>query len=153
MQDGCKVYMDFYMAANWSCFMVNWSLFPKPPLGDTLNTKPGDHGTPNPESWQSFVYYTIFLGIFPLLWVTVLNIVCVFSRALPSLHCSGFELRKGWASSAGPTVMACKVQVPNDQHLDLGLNFWCSSQIVCTYLRGICFKVLFLVVEPCKLLH
>ena len=24
MQDGCKVYMDFYMASNVSCFMVTW---------------------------------------------------------------------------------------------------------------------------------
>jgi hypothetical protein len=24
MRDGCKVYMDFYMASNGSCFMVMW---------------------------------------------------------------------------------------------------------------------------------
>ena len=24
MQDGCKVYMDTYMASNGSCFMVTW---------------------------------------------------------------------------------------------------------------------------------
>ena len=27
MQDGCKVYMDSYMASNWSCFMAAWSVF------------------------------------------------------------------------------------------------------------------------------
>ena len=27
MQDGCKVYMDSYMASNGSCFMVTWTLF------------------------------------------------------------------------------------------------------------------------------
>ena len=27
MQDGCKVYMDSYMASNGSCFMVTWSIF------------------------------------------------------------------------------------------------------------------------------
>ena len=27
MQDGCKVYVDFYMASNGSCFMVTWTLF------------------------------------------------------------------------------------------------------------------------------
>ena len=27
MQDGCKVYMDFYMASNGSCFMVTWTIF------------------------------------------------------------------------------------------------------------------------------
>ena len=27
MQDGCKVYMDSYMAMNGSCFMVIWIMF------------------------------------------------------------------------------------------------------------------------------
>ena len=27
MQDGCKVYVDSYMASNGSCFMVNWIIF------------------------------------------------------------------------------------------------------------------------------
>ena len=27
MQDGCKVYMDPYMASNRSCFMVIWIIF------------------------------------------------------------------------------------------------------------------------------
>ena len=27
MQDGCKVYMDSYMASNGSCFMVPWTIF------------------------------------------------------------------------------------------------------------------------------
>jgi hypothetical protein len=27
MQDGCKVYMDFYMTSNGSCFMVTWTIF------------------------------------------------------------------------------------------------------------------------------
>ena len=27
MQDGCKVYMDPYMALNGSCFMVIWTIF------------------------------------------------------------------------------------------------------------------------------
>ena len=27
MQDGCKVYMDSYIASNGSCFMVNWTIF------------------------------------------------------------------------------------------------------------------------------
>jgi len=26
-QDGCKVYMDSYMASNGSCFMVTWTTF------------------------------------------------------------------------------------------------------------------------------
>jgi hypothetical protein len=27
MQDGCKVYVDSYMASNESCFMVTWNIF------------------------------------------------------------------------------------------------------------------------------
>jgi hypothetical protein len=27
MQDGCKVYMDSYMALDGSCFMVTWAFF------------------------------------------------------------------------------------------------------------------------------
>ena len=27
MQDGCKVYMDSYMALIGSCFMVTWTIF------------------------------------------------------------------------------------------------------------------------------
>ena len=27
MQDGCKVYMDSYMASIGSCFMVTWTIF------------------------------------------------------------------------------------------------------------------------------
>ena len=27
MQDGCKVYIDFDMASNGSCFMVTWTIF------------------------------------------------------------------------------------------------------------------------------
>ena len=26
MQDGCKVYMDSYMASNGACFMVAWTI-------------------------------------------------------------------------------------------------------------------------------
>ena len=32
MQDGCKVYMDSYMASNWSCFMVTWTILKNYPL-------------------------------------------------------------------------------------------------------------------------
>jgi len=27
MQDGCKVYMDSYMASHGLCFMVTWTIF------------------------------------------------------------------------------------------------------------------------------
>ena len=48
MQDGCKVYMDSYVASNGSCFTVTWTIFQKPPLGGRPHIKPlGDHGTLN----------------------------------------------------------------------------------------------------------
>jgi hypothetical protein len=27
VQDGCKVYMDYYMASNGQCFMITWAIF------------------------------------------------------------------------------------------------------------------------------
>ena len=27
MQDGCRVYMDSYIASNGSCYMFNWTIF------------------------------------------------------------------------------------------------------------------------------
>ena len=42
MQDGCKFYMDSYMASNASCFMVTWTIFQNPLLEVTL--------TPNREN-------------------------------------------------------------------------------------------------------
>ena len=42
MQDGCKVYIDSYMASN-----SHLEYFQKPPLGDRSTTKSGDHGTLN----------------------------------------------------------------------------------------------------------
>ena len=58
MQDGCKVYMDSYMASNGSCFMVTWGSFQKPPLGGRPNSKLGDHGTPNTHNlWFILLYH------------------------------------------------------------------------------------------------
>ena len=47
MQDGCEVYIDSYMASNGLYFMVTWIIFKIHLLEVGLNTKPGDHGTPN----------------------------------------------------------------------------------------------------------
>ena len=47
MQDGCKIYMDSYMAPNGSCFMVTGNIFENHLLEVGPNTKQGDHGTPN----------------------------------------------------------------------------------------------------------
>ena len=58
MQDGCKVYMDSYMASNGSCFIVYLDYFQKPPLGGRANTKPGDHDTVNVRNcWFILLYH------------------------------------------------------------------------------------------------
>ncbi len=60
MQDGCKVYMDFYMASNGLCFMVTWIISQKPPLASKPNTKPGDHGTPNAHNFSFILFYHVW---------------------------------------------------------------------------------------------
>ena len=47
MQDGCKLYVDSYMASNGSCFIVTWTTFNNHLFGVGLTQKLGDHGTPN----------------------------------------------------------------------------------------------------------
>ena len=56
MQDGCKVYMDSYMASSGSCFMVTCSI-----LKTTRpNTKPGDHGTSKPHNYWFFTFHHVW---------------------------------------------------------------------------------------------
>ena len=43
-QDGCKVYVDSYMASNGPCIMVTWINL-KNHLLEVGLSKPGDHGT------------------------------------------------------------------------------------------------------------
>ena len=40
MQDGCKVYMDSYMASNGSCFVVTWTILESHLLEVGLTQKP-----------------------------------------------------------------------------------------------------------------
>ena len=60
MQDGCKVYMDSYMASNGSCFIVTWINFLKPSLGGRPNRKPGDHSTPNAHNRLFILLYHVW---------------------------------------------------------------------------------------------
>jgi hypothetical protein len=60
MQDGCKVYMDSYMAPNGPCFMVTWTIFKNPPLGGRSNTKPWDHGTLNAHNRWFILFYHVW---------------------------------------------------------------------------------------------
>jgi hypothetical protein len=52
MQDGCKVYMDSYMASNGSCFVVTWII-----LKTRCNTKLGD--TPNAHNCWFILFYHV----------------------------------------------------------------------------------------------
>ena len=67
MQDGCKVYMDSYMASNGSCFIVTWIVFNKPPLEDRPYTKSRDHGTPNAHN-RCFI---LFYHVWGLAWMEI----------------------------------------------------------------------------------
>jgi hypothetical protein len=60
MQDGCKLYVNLYVAPNGSCFMVVcWTVFKnKPSFGGRPNTKWGDHGTPRSHSRWFMIYFS-----------------------------------------------------------------------------------------------
>ena len=57
MQDGCKVYMDSYMASNGSCFMVTWTILKT----HLVEVSPTQHrktnGTPNVHNRWFFLFY------------------------------------------------------------------------------------------------
>ena len=57
MQDGCKVYVDSYVALNGSCFMVIWTIFKNVLFRGRPNTKLGDHGTPNVQNRWLITFY------------------------------------------------------------------------------------------------
>ena len=57
---GCIVYMDFYTASNGSCFMITWIIFLNHLLEVGLNTKPGDHGTPNAYNHWFILFYNVW---------------------------------------------------------------------------------------------
>ena len=60
MQDGCKVYMDSYMASNKSCFMVSLGLYSNHPLVVGLTQKTGDHGIPNSHNHWFILFYHVW---------------------------------------------------------------------------------------------
>ena len=47
MQDGCKVYMDFDLASNGSCFMVTWIIFKNHLLEIGLT-----------QNWETMIFQT-----------------------------------------------------------------------------------------------
>ena len=58
MQDGCEVYMDFLHGSDWIMIHGHLHYFQKPLLEGRLNTKLGDHGTPNVHNrWFILCYH------------------------------------------------------------------------------------------------
>ena len=69
LQDGCKVYMDSYMAAKGSCFKVTWFNFKNHLLKVGLTQNRGDHGTPNAHNnWFTLFYYVWRPAWIEILW-------------------------------------------------------------------------------------
>ena len=102
MQDGCKFYMDSYMALNGPCFMVTWIIFKKPPLGSRSNTKPGDHGILNAHN-RSFI---LFYHAWGPTWVEIhWNNIWLRVQSLMTSHYtwrSGTTLRDFWGVLGQP---------------------------------------------------
>jgi hypothetical protein len=53
MQDGCEVYIEWFM------FHGHVDYFQKPLLGGRPNTKPGDHDTPNAQKCWFILFYHV----------------------------------------------------------------------------------------------
>jgi hypothetical protein len=60
MWDGCKVYMNFYMASTRSWFMVTWTIFENYLLEVGLTHNPGDHDTPNAHNCWFILFYRVW---------------------------------------------------------------------------------------------
>jgi hypothetical protein len=58
--DGCKVYVDSYMASNGSCFMVTRINFKQPPLRGRPDPLSGDHDTPNAHNQSLILFYHVW---------------------------------------------------------------------------------------------
>ena len=60
MQDGCKVYMDSYMASNGSCFMVTWTIFKHHLLEVSLTQNQETMVTPNAHNHWFILFYHVW---------------------------------------------------------------------------------------------
>ena len=57
MQDGCKVYVESYVASTGSCVMVTWNIFINNLSEVGLTQKAGDHNTLTISHICSFVLF------------------------------------------------------------------------------------------------
>jgi hypothetical protein len=61
MQDGCKVYMDSYMASTGSCFMVTWTIFKNHLLeGGLIQNRDTIYGFPNAHNRWLILFYHVW---------------------------------------------------------------------------------------------
>ena len=60
MQDGCKVYLDTYMASSGSWSRGQVDNFQNPPRRGRPNTKPGYHGTLNAHNRWFIIFYHVW---------------------------------------------------------------------------------------------
>ena len=67
MQDGCKVYMESYMALNGSCFMVTWTVFKNHLLEVGLTQNQETHGTMNAHNY----WFILFYHMWGLVWIEI----------------------------------------------------------------------------------
>ena len=68
MQDGCKVYMDFFLhGIGWIMFHGHLGFFQEPSLGGRFDTKPRDHGTPNAHNRLFILFYHLW----ELAWIDI----------------------------------------------------------------------------------
>ena len=53
-----STWVPFLHGIEWIMYHAHLDYFEKPPLGGRLNTKPGDHGTPNAHNhWLTLLYH------------------------------------------------------------------------------------------------
>ena len=113
MHDGCKVYMDSYMALNGSCFTITL----KNTLGGRSNTNPGDHALwtfttvalfyfimcEDPHKWKFYLSNSIWLRARSHMtshytWgsvTTLHNFGGVLGRPLDTFFCNGLSQSPG----------------------------------------------------------
>ena len=83
MQDGCKVYVDSYMASNGSCFMVTWTISKKSSLGGKPDTKWEDHGTLNAHKCWFILFYRVWWSV----WIEIYwNSIWLRTRSRMTSH-------------------------------------------------------------------
>jgi hypothetical protein len=88
MQDGCKVYLDSYMASNGACFMVTWTIFQNQYFDVGLTQK----------HWETMALKT-------LTTVWVILFYCIWRPAWIEMHWNNISF--GWVTLSWLRLLAC----------------------------------------------